>query len=45
MPIREFDNRAIGNGGRGPITTRLQALFFDTVNGRNPAKKSWLTKV
>jgi branched-chain amino acid aminotransferase len=44
-PIREFDNRTIGAGGRGPITTRLQTLFFDTVNGRNPAKKAWLTKV
>ena len=44
-PIREFDNRTIGDGGRGPITTRLQALFFDAVNGRNPARKTWLTKV
>jgi branched-chain amino acid aminotransferase len=44
-PIREYDNRPIGDGGRGPITTKLQALFFDTVSGRNPAKKSWLTKV
>ncbi len=44
-PIREYDNRPIGDGKRGPITTRLQTLFFDTVNGRNAAKKSWLTKV
>jgi len=44
-PIREYDNRPIGDGGRGPVTTRLQTLFFDTVNGRNAAKKSWLTKV
>jgi branched-chain amino acid aminotransferase len=44
-PIRELDNRTIGDGGRGPMTKRLQALFFDTVNGRNPEKKAWLTKV
>ena len=44
-PIRELDNRTIGDGGRGPVTARLQKLFFDTVNGRNPAKKAWLTKV
>lgn len=44
-PIREYDNRPIGDGGRGPLTTKLQALFFETVNGRNAAKKSWLTKV
>ncbi len=42
-PIRELDNRVIGEGKRGPVTTKLQALFFDTVNGRNPSKKAWLT--
>ena len=44
-PIRELDNRPIGNGERGPITKRLQSLFFDVVNGRNPKYKSWLTPV
>jgi branched-chain amino acid aminotransferase len=44
-PIRELDNRTIGEGRRGPITTRLQSLYFDTVNGRNPSKKAWLAKI
>jgi branched-chain amino acid aminotransferase len=44
-PIREFDHRPIGEGTRGPITTRLQTMFFDTVNGRNPARAEWLTPV
>jgi branched-chain amino acid aminotransferase len=44
-PIREYDNRPIGNGARGPLTTRLQAMFFDTVNGRNESRRSWLTPV
>ena len=44
-PIREYDNRPIGEGTRGPITAKLQKLFFDTVNGRNPSKKAWLAKV
>ncbi len=44
-PIRELDNRTIGAGTRGPITTKLQAMFFDAVNGRMPSKKAWLTKV
>jgi len=44
-PIRELDNRVIGAGRRGPITEKLQTLFFDTVNGRNPAKQAWLTRV
>jgi len=44
-PIRELDNRAIGSGQCGPITKKLQAAFFDIVNGRNPKYKSWLTPV
>jgi branched-chain amino acid aminotransferase len=44
-PIRELDNRQIGEGRRGPITTRLQTLFFDVVNGRVPAHADWLTPV
>jgi branched-chain amino acid aminotransferase len=44
-PIRELDNRQIGAGHRGPITTQLQALFFDVVNGRVPAHADWLTPV
>ena len=44
-PIRELDNRPIGNGECGPITKKLQSLFFDVVNGRNPKYKSWLTPV
>jgi branched-chain amino acid aminotransferase len=44
-PIRELDNRTIGSGARGPVTTRLQALFFDVVNGRVPAHADWLTPV
>ncbi len=44
-PIREYDNRPVGTGTRGPITARLQSLFFDTVNGRNPAKQAWLARV
>ncbi len=44
-PIRELDNRQIGQGKRGPITTRLQSLFFDVVNGKVPAHADWLTTV
>ena len=44
-PIREADDRAIGNGGRGPITEKLQALYFDQVNGRRNQNREWLTSV
>ena len=44
-PIRELDNRTIGEGKRGPITTQLQARFFDLVNGRLPEYADWLARV
>lgn len=42
-PIRELDGRMIGRGTRGPLTTRLQSLFFDVVQGRSEAHRHWLT--
>jgi len=44
-PIRELDGRAIGSGKRGPVTEKLQAMFFDVVNGRNPKYAHWLAAV
>lgn len=44
-PIREVDGRPIGNGGRGPITERLQTLYFDQVHGRRVEHPEWLTLV
>jgi branched-chain amino acid aminotransferase len=44
-PIREVDGRAIGEGRRGPVTTRLQQAFFDCVNGRSEKHRHWLSPV
>ncbi|MGZ8200486.1 MAG: branched-chain amino acid transaminase [Methylosarcina sp.] len=44
-PIREHDGRKIGNGGRGPITGKLQSLYFDYVHGRRSDHAEWLTYV
>ena len=44
-PIREVDGRTIGQGARGPITERLQGLYFDVVHGRHEAHPDWLTLV
>ena len=44
-PIREVDGRVIGNGGRGPITERLQTMYFDQVHGRRSEHPEWLTPV
>jgi branched-chain amino acid aminotransferase len=42
-PIREIDGRRIGNGKPGPVTQKLQKLFFKIVKGEAPSYKSWLT--
>jgi branched-chain amino acid aminotransferase len=42
-PIRELDNRAIGDGKRGPITEQIQALFFEVVKGKQDKYRHWLT--
>jgi len=44
-PIRELDNRLIGAGKRGPITARIQTMFFDCVKGRASNHTDWLTFV
>ncbi|MDD2725492.1 MAG: branched-chain amino acid transaminase [Methylovulum sp.] len=44
-PIRELDNRTIGSGSRGPVTEKLQALYFDAVYGRGDSHADWLTYV
>ncbi len=48
-PIRELDRIELGTGNyvgsRGPITEKIQAAFFDIVNGRNPKYAHWLSPV
>ena len=44
-PIRELDNRPIGSGTRGPITEKLQSLYFDIVQGKVDKYKDWLSYV
>ena len=44
-PIRELDGRAIGSGARGPVTQKLQSLYFDQVHGRREEHPEWLSLV
>ncbi|AMP06946.1 branched-chain amino acid transaminase [Collimonas pratensis] len=44
-PIRELDNRSIGEGKRGPITEKIQSLFFEVVAGKSEKYQHWLTVV
>jgi branched-chain amino acid aminotransferase len=44
-PIREVDDRAMGDGAVGPITRRLQQRYFDVVKGSDTSHPEWLTRV
>lgn len=44
-PIRELDGRIIGSGSRGPITEKLQRMYFDQVHGRRIENPEWLASV
>lgn len=44
-PIRELDDRQIGAGQRGPITEKLQSLFFEVVGGKADRYRDWLAPV
>jgi branched-chain amino acid aminotransferase len=44
-PIREVDDRVIGDGARGAITRTLQSTFFDAVRGREGKYDAWLRAV
>ena len=44
-PIREADRRTIGSGTRGPITTELQKLYFEVVEGKTEIEPNWLTYI
>ena len=43
--VGELDHRAIGTGETGPITKKLQDLYFSTVVGDNEKYSDWCTLV
>ena len=44
-PIREVDDRQVGDGTRGPITKEIQGVFFSATKGEMDRYASWLTLV
>ncbi len=44
-PIREVDDRPVGDGRPGPVTKRAQEMFMDAVSGRNERHSDWLDYV
>jgi branched-chain amino acid aminotransferase len=44
-PVRSVDRRVLGNGEPGPLTKRLQDIYFDVVQGKVPQYRHWCTPV
>jgi len=44
-PVLSVDNRNVGNGAIGPVTAKLQKLYFDAIRGRLPQYRDWVTPV
>ncbi|MDC0127014.1 branched-chain amino acid transaminase [Methylophilaceae bacterium] len=44
-PIKELDGRLIGKGIKGPLTSKIQTIYFDTVKGDNPDYEHWLSYI
>ena len=44
-PVGSVDGYRIGEGGIGPITTRIEHLFHDLVRGRHARSAEWCTPV
>jgi branched-chain amino acid aminotransferase len=44
-PIRSVDRITVGRGGRGPITEKIQKVFFEITKGEREAPGDWLTYI
>ena len=44
-PVVELDHRRIADGAPGPISSKLQQMYFDIVVGNNPKYRHWCTCV
>ena len=42
-PVVELDSRKIGDGKVGPVSAKIQELYFDIVVGKNPKYLHWCT--
>ena len=42
-PVIELDNRPIADGKAGPISSKIQEMYFNIVVGRNPKYLHWCT--
>ena len=45
VPVRAVDDRIVGSGARGPMTTEIQRTYFAAVRGELPQYEHWLDRV
>jgi len=45
VPIREVDDRQVGEGRPGPITKQIQQTYFAAVRGEVDRYKDWVEHV
>jgi branched-chain amino acid aminotransferase len=44
-PILKVDNRVVGNGKIGGVTSKIRKFFYEVIACRKPKYQHWLTKV
>ena len=44
-PVRELDDRRIGDGRPGPVTRAMQEAYFALIRGGDPTHEDWLAYV
>ncbi|MEX2016371.1 MAG: aminotransferase class IV, partial [Candidatus Hydrogenedentales bacterium] len=44
-PVRSVDRRLVGDGKPGPVSKKLQQLYFDVVQGKIAKYRHWCTPV
>lgn len=45
VPTRELDSRTIGTVARGPVTEKLQSMYFDSMRGNRSQNRDWFAPV
>jgi branched-chain amino acid aminotransferase len=45
IPVTKIDRLPVGDGAVGPVTRRMQGLYYDVVRGVTPDRHEWLTPV
>jgi branched-chain amino acid aminotransferase len=45
VPLESVDDRLVGNGKPGPITTEIMTTYHQAIRGERPQYEEWLTRI